>query len=669
MLSRFVVVVLSMTVASSALAEGWKKHVIVPAGIANGGINGVIANDWDGDGHMDVMTSFAGKVVLIAGPDWKRQTVVHRFGPRDSQRKVGRACIHNVDMDVDRDGDIDFVGSCNTVFWLECPKNPFEGAWTYRTVDDDILGTHCLITGDVDGDGKLDLIANSGRSQGTEFPDSLTWQKVPRNWKAAPRWERHVFAQKDAPGGSHYTGFGDVDGDGKPDISCAAKGGEKFPGGQWFAWWQQPKDGSTPWKKHMLADKQVGATNIIPVDLNKDGRMDFAATRGHGVGVLWFKGPDFKLIEIDREINNPHSLALGDVNGDGNIDIATCGSQVSGVAAWYENDGAGGFTKHVIGRDQSSYDTRLIDMDGDDDLDLLIAGHFSKNVVWYENPSKSKRAELYPVTPPPAHLKLKPFYKKYVSANGFPITSSDRVSDYALKEAAYILDIMLAKRPDVRKAMIDSGSRLIVMAYNEYSTDIPEYSHFRPKDFYDRRARGFGGSQRDPLCSCAEENVLAYKGDPYHQESILIHEFAHNIHLRGMVRVDKTFDRRVKAAYDAAMKKGLWKDKYASVNHHEYFAEGVQSWFNNNRPPDHDHNHVDTRKELIEYDPGLAALCKEVFRDTEFEYTKPPTRLTGHLAGYDPAKSPTFEWPERLKKLGDVVRQQSLDKRRKKNKN
>ena len=43
------------------------------------------------------------------------------------------------------------------------------------------------------------------------------------------------------------------------------------------------------------------------------------------------------------------------------------------------------------------------------------------------------------------------------------------------------------------------------------------------------------------------------------------------------------------------MEEGLWKGKYASVNHHEYFAEGVQSWFDNNRENDHDHNHVNTR--------------------------------------------------------------------------
>ena len=142
------------------------------------------------------------------------------------------------------------------------------------------------------------------------------------------------------------------------------------------------------------------------------------------------------------------------------------------------------------------------------------------------------------------------------------------------------------------------------------------------------------------------------------EESILIHEFAHNIHLRGLVNVDATFDRRVKAAYKAAMAKGLWKKKYASVNHHEYFAEGVQSWFDNNRKPDHDHNHVDTREELIAYDPGLAALCKEVFGETKIKYTKPQTRLHGHLEGYDPANAPEFKWPERLVRAHKMIQEE-----------
>jgi len=259
-----------------------------------------------------------------------------------------------------------------------------------------------------------------------------------------------------------------------------------------------------------------------------------------------------------------------------------------------------------------------------------------------------QQEDTYQVTQPPAEMKLPGFYKKYVDAHGYPIISSDKVNDYALKEAAYLVDLMLAKRPDVRKAMVHSGSRLIVMAASEYTTDMPEHSKLTPKVYWDARARGLGGSQTDPVCSCAEENLLSYPGDPYSTENILIHEFAHNIHLRGMVRVDATFDDRLKQAYQSAMEKKLWAGVYASTNHHEYFAEGVQSWFDNNREPDHDHNHVNTRQELREYDPGLAALCEEVFGDTKLVYSKATTRLNGHLDGYDPATAPTFSWPQRL---------------------
>lgn len=276
------------------------------------------------------------------------------------------------------------------------------------------------------------------------------------------------------------------------------------------------------------------------------------------------------------------------------------------------------------------------------------------------------------VTAPPEKLAAPKFYTKYISAGGYPIVASSQVSDYALKEAAYLADLMLRQRPDVRDAMIASGSRMCIIAWNEFTTDLPEWrwmadpkednrqaEGITARDFWDARARGMGGSETDPFCSCGEENLLAYEGDPYSTECILIHEFAHNIHLRGLINVDPTFDPRLKAAYTKAMAAGLWKGKYASVNHHEYFAEGVQSWFDNNREDDHDHNHVNTRAELMDYDPDLAALCREVFRDTQLSYTKPATRLTGHLAGYDPGTAPVFHWPERLATAKVVIRQQA----------
>ena len=387
MKTRILLAVLTLSMSSSVRAE-WKKHIVVPS--AKSMINSAVARDFDGDGSMDILSSYDGRVVLLRGPDWKPHTV-HVFDVAHSRNEPRTSCIHSCLMDVDADGDLDFCGSNNTVFWLECPDDPFSGKpWTYRTADDEILGTHCLITGDVNRDGRVDLIANSGRPEGkTAIPDSLTWLEVPKHPHSAQHWIRHVFADRDAPGGSHYTGFGDVNGDGQPDISCASKGGDGFPGGQWFAWWEQPADAMARWKKHVLSDNQPGATNIHPLDVNADGHVDFVATRGHGKGVLWFPGPKFTPVEIDAEIEGPHCLATVDLDGDGDIDIATCGRDTDGLAVWYENSGRGEFRRHLIGDDQGSYDIRAVDMDGDKDLDLLIAGHTSRNIVWYENPANS----------------------------------------------------------------------------------------------------------------------------------------------------------------------------------------------------------------------------------------------------------------------------------------
>jgi cyclophilin family peptidyl-prolyl cis-trans isomerase len=256
-----------------------------------------------------------------------------------------------------------------------------------------------------------------------------------------------------------------------------------------------------------------------------------------------------------------------------------------------------------------------------------------------------------------ARLKLAPFYQKHLDAGGLPVLGSARVSDNALAEAAWIIRHMLAGRDDIRKAMIAQKLRAVVMAKDEYTTDVPEHSRLRPKLYWDRRARGLGATPRNPVVSGAEENLLNFRRDPYPNENIFLHEFAHAVHGTGMNKVDPTFDRRLRSAYKAATERGLWKNTYAAVNHHEYWAEGVQSWFDDNAPPDALHNEIRTRALLKKYDPGLAALCKEVFGDGAWRYVKPRDRRPedrAHLVGYDPRNVPRFRW--RQTSLGERCR-------------
>ena len=265
------------------------------------------------------------------------------------------------------------------------------------------------------------------------------------------------------------------------------------------------------------------------------------------------------------------------------------------------------------------------------------------------------RPALDAVTAPPKaeveRLQLDPFYERYCSAGGVPIVASSKVSPYAMLEARHLIGRMLDGRDDIRTKLVENKVRFAIMAVTEMTTAIPEHATLEPGKYWDRRARGLGATKHRPCVSCGEENLLRYPGDPYFEESILLHEFAHAIHHMALVDLDETFDARLKQAYQAAMKAGLWKGKYAASNRAEYWAEGAQSWFDDNRENDHDHNHVNTRKELREYDPGLAALCEEVFGDKPWRYQKPADRAEAgraHLQGYDAEKAPRFSWPEGL---------------------
>ena len=264
--------------------------------------------------------------------------------------------------------------------------------------------------------------------------------------------------------------------------------------------------------------------------------------------------------------------------------------------------------------------------------------------------------------PPPASVRktfdLNPFYEQWIDVDGLPIVASAKVNPYAVKEAAWLIRQMIGHRQDVLQALAQNGVRFVVMAYSELTTDIPEHSNLKPNYYWDRRARGLGSTPARPAVSCGEENLLNYAGDPYSTENILVHEFGHAIHQMGLNMVDPSFDDRLNVAYNAAVEKGLWKDTYAITNRSEYWAEGTQSWFDTNRANDNEHNHVDTRDKLEDYDPALATLLTEVFGDMNWRYTRAVTRThLEHLQGFDLEASPKFEWSPELIELTEFHRQ------------
>lgn len=237
------------------------------------------------------------------------------------------------------------------------------------------------------------------------------------------------------------------------------------------------------------------------------------------------------------------------------------------------------------------------------------------------------------VGPPPPALELDPFYAKSLDARGIPISASNAVPDKALRIARQLVVEMLAHRPDLARALVASGQRVMVMGVDEQTLDVPEQrdwkkpaiddprltvcerklydariGKFTDREYWGRRARGMGGL----LTSAATENLLGIPGTRYYGETILIHEFSHAI-LDAVQTVDPALYAQIEAAYAAAQDKGLWTGEYGATTIQEYWAEGTQFWFNSNRLAVIDGVRILSDAELTRHDPALAAVLRAVY--------------------------------------------------------
>lgn len=231
---------------------------------------------------------------------------------------------------------------------------------------------------------------------------------------------------------------------------------------------------------------------------------------------------------------------------------------------------------------------------------------------------------------PPTELRLDSFYKKYMNVNGIHVVSSWRVPDSCFYAAYITIKAMTEALPkEVLEVLVKKNTRIGIMARYEGTTDIPEHAYLA-KDTsinWDLRARGLGGDAEMPFSTCAEENILAYQIDKYHAEDILIHEFAHTIHGAGILSIYPDFNKELQASLDSALAAGKWKNVYAATNVEEYWAEGVQDWFNVNAEVNKDdgdgkHNKVNTREELKRYDPQLYKILARFFPEVNEQISR-----------------------------------------------
>lgn len=346
--------------------------------------------DANGDGRPDLVAMGQTRVFGLLAPGWQPQVLGDTQEPK---------LLYCVALDIDRDGDLDLALGRYRVPWIEWRQARAEGRtveppqgpdfsiawmenpgrignpWPLHVLDRELNGTHGLCAGDLNGDGVPDLVADS--ILGPSFARSLAWYETP------PRGEvpsgRHLITRGGADGRPHYLDVADLNGDGRRDVLLGDSGGGTF------TWWEQPTRTGEPWTRHLIA-REDGATNLRAADINRDGRPDVVASCGHGRGVFWFEAPAWTRRIIDPELRDPHALAVGDFDGDGDPDVAVA-SFGAKIVRWYENDGVGRFISHDVdtGHDQEAYDLKACDLDADGRLDLILAGRETRNAVWYRN--------------------------------------------------------------------------------------------------------------------------------------------------------------------------------------------------------------------------------------------------------------------------------------------
>lgn len=237
------------------------------------------------------------------------------------------------------------------------------------------------------------------------------------------------------------------------------------------------------------------------------------------------------------------------------------------------------------------------------------------------------------ITALPSELLLDAFYTKHCVVRGIPIIAAAEVPNDALVQAWSVMNNMLeGVSEQVIQKMITTRTRVGIIGVNQQLTDMPEYRTL-DRDWplpnglsWNERARGLGATLDRPLSTGAEENILCYSQDTYKGQNILVHEFAHTVLIMGVELVDTSFHNRLNAAYQSALAKGLWLNTYAAETVDEYWAVGVQNYYNTNleaSPANGIYNEINTRVELEAYDPALFALVQEVFGVRDWTATCP----------------------------------------------
>ncbi|MFK8114782.1 MAG: FG-GAP repeat domain-containing protein [Rubripirellula sp.] len=331
----------------------------------------VAAGDFDGDGQVEA---------IIGGSGLR---LIDSDGSQSSIGNNGSLVFEIVPVDMDADGDLDFVAAQSSrVSWFE---NNGQASFVERTLGQGgaIYGVG---VGDVDGDGDLDIAHTSAdavfpklywhENVGSSHSPSFANQMIVRNLERdADPWDVQIE---------------DLDGDGREEIIMAAHRISFRTVSHISSYSSRPSGG--------FELENIGranfATRLEVADLQGNGSNDVVSS-----AFGWFSNPlvhqwkndgtgEFDSANAALGTERSFDVAVGDIDLDGDIDLAYGEFSATGKIHWLENDGAGDFTDHTLpGSYRDVRELAIADLTNDGKPDIIVTLRDAGEVIIFENQS------------------------------------------------------------------------------------------------------------------------------------------------------------------------------------------------------------------------------------------------------------------------------------------